>query len=65
MAQLQLTLSEEERDCLQALLEVALKEARVEEHRTRTPRYREGIIHREELLDQMLRKVREPVAARS
>jgi len=37
MSELQLTLTTEEHDCLAELLEVALKEARLEGHRNRSP----------------------------
>ena len=39
MADMQIELSAEERDCLVQVLEAAVKNHRVEEHRTRTPTY--------------------------
>ena len=60
MAELQVTLTAEERDCLVALLQVALKDARIEEHRTRTPSYREHIVHQEDLIVALLTKLGQP-----
>jgi hypothetical protein len=60
MADLQLTLTTEERDFLGSLLETVLKDTRVEEHRTRTPSYREHIIHREEVIASLLNKLGRP-----
>jgi hypothetical protein len=60
MAEFQLTLSTEERQCLQALLEQTLKEMRVEEHRTRTLSYREFVLQQEGLIQKILGKVRRP-----
>jgi len=57
MAELQLTLSAEERECLVGLLETTLKNTRVEEHRTRTPSYREFVVHNEELIKAVLSKL--------
>jgi hypothetical protein len=57
MADSQLMLTAEEHDFLAGLLEVVLRDMRVEEHRTRTPSYREHIIHREELIASLLRKL--------
>jgi hypothetical protein len=53
-----LVLSEEERTELLRLLEQSIKEARVEEHRTRTLGYREGVEHRRALLEGIDLKVR-------
>lgn len=58
MAELQLTLTTEETDYLIELLETRLKETRVEEHRTRTPSYREHVLHHEDLLTALLKKLR-------
>jgi hypothetical protein len=44
MTDLQLTLTDEETRYLVELLENALKETRIEEHRTRTPSYREHLL---------------------
>jgi hypothetical protein len=60
MAELQLAVTTEERDYLLDLLEMVLKETRVEEHRTRTPSYREHVIHREELILSLLGKLKKP-----
>jgi hypothetical protein len=60
MAELQLTLTAEERDYLAALLESVLKDRRVEEHRTRTPSYRQHVIHEEEVLAALLGKLGQP-----
>jgi len=57
MGELQLTLTSEERDYLGSLLEATLKETRVEEHRTRTLAYREHVVHREEVILALLRKL--------
>jgi hypothetical protein len=42
------------------LLENTLKETRVEEHRTRTPSYREHILRQEDLIVSLLRKLGQP-----
>ncbi len=60
MAELQLTLSAEERQYLVGFLEMALKDTRVEEHRTRTPIYREHVLHQEDLIVGLLRKLGQP-----
>lgn len=52
-----LTFTEEERAFLATLLENALKEARVEEHRTRTLSYREHLLHNEDLIAELLKKL--------
>jgi len=57
MAETQVTLSGDERDYLVRVLESALKNHRVEEHRTRTPTYREQILQEEKLLEQVLAKL--------
>ena len=57
MSDLQLTLTAEEREYLLGLLESTLKNTRVEEHRTRTPSYREHVIHREDLIVGLLGKL--------
>jgi hypothetical protein len=62
MTQTQLTLTAEEAEFLAGLLEVALRDVRVEEHRTRTPAYREHILHREGLMAGLLRKLGMPGA---
>jgi hypothetical protein len=62
MTESQLTLTAEERQYLVDLLETALKEARVEEHRTRTPTYRQHVLHREDLIVALLGKLGKPPA---
>jgi hypothetical protein len=57
MAEVQLTLSAEERQYLVELLTHTLKDVRVEEHRTRTPSYREQVIHQEDLIQALLKKL--------
>jgi hypothetical protein len=59
MAELQLTLTDEERTFLADLLETALKETLVEEHRTRTLSYRELVQRQEHLIAQLLDKIRQ------
>ena len=60
MVEIQVTLSGEEREYLVEFLETALKNTRVEEHRTRTPSYREHIVQKEELIGGLLRKLGQP-----
>ena len=62
MAASQLTLSADERQFLVDLLKAVLKDTRVEEHRTRTPLYRESIVHKEDLIVGLLRKLGPPPA---
>ncbi|HYV39896.1 MAG TPA: hypothetical protein VE988_29685 [Gemmataceae bacterium] len=57
MAESQLTLTAEECTFLTGLLETALKETRVEEHRTRAPGYREHIVKQENLINALLGKL--------
>jgi hypothetical protein len=57
MAESQLMLTAEETKFLVDLLEIALRDMRVEEHRTRTPTYREHILHQEQLLKSLLGKL--------
>ena len=57
MAELQLTLTAEEQEFLVGLLEMTLKNMRVEEHRTRTPSYREHVLHQEDRVTGLLRKL--------
>lgn len=61
MAEVQLTLSAEEKQFLVSLLEMALKDTRIEEHRTRTLNYREYVVHKEELIAALLGKLGRPV----
>ena len=60
MAESQLTLSAEERVFLVDFLEAALKNARIEEHRTRTPLYREHVLRQEDLIAGLLSKLGQP-----
>jgi hypothetical protein len=60
MADSQLTLSAQERDCLVSLLNKELKGTRVEEHRTRTPTYREHVVEQEKLIEGLLKKLGQP-----
>jgi hypothetical protein len=57
MSEMQLILSAEERSYLARLLETALKNHRVEEHRTRTPSYRENVLAEEKIMEQILAKL--------
>ena len=57
MADLQLSLTSAERDYLVNLLERVHKEKLVEEHRTRTPSYREDIERQEKLILGVLSKL--------
>ncbi len=57
-----LNLTDEERKFLVALLEIAFKDTQVEEHRTRTPTYRDHILHREQLIANLLQKLGKTVA---
>ena len=63
MTDLQLMLTNPERECLVEMLERALKETRVEEHRTRAPAYREHVTQREDLIVSLLSKLGQPVEA--
>jgi hypothetical protein len=60
MTESTLTLSVEERDFLVGLLQNSLKNTRIEEHRTRTPSYREHVVHEEQLLIRLLQKLGQP-----
>ena len=51
------TLSAGERDFLASFLKTALKDARVEEHRTRTLSYRELILEKESIIAGLLQKL--------
>jgi len=57
MPELQLTLTADERDFLIAHLEQLLKNTRVEEHRTRSPSYREHVIRQEDQIVSLLTKL--------
>jgi len=62
MNHFQITLAAEERDYLAEVLQAVLKDKRVEEHRTRTPTYRQGILHEEDLIRVLLEKLGIPAA---
>ncbi len=62
MNEQQMTLTAAEYEFLRGLLEEALKETRVEEHRTRKLTYREYVLHKEHLIEGLLNKLRQPVA---
>lgn len=62
MAEFQLTLTDEERTFLSELLETTLKQRLIEEHRTRTPSYREGVLRQENTINGLLVKLRQPPA---
>jgi hypothetical protein len=60
MTDLELTLTAAEREYLVEVLERALKETRLEEHRTRTPSYREHVVQREDTIKGLLGKLDQP-----
>jgi hypothetical protein len=60
MGEFQVTLTAEERQYLVEFLETALKETEIEEHRTRTPIYRQHVLHQEDLINRLLNKLRQP-----
>jgi hypothetical protein len=60
MAETSLTLTVEEREFLVSLLQLAQKNALIEEHRTRAPSYREHVLHNEELIASVLKKLGQP-----
>jgi hypothetical protein len=62
MSELRLAITTDERQYLASLLETALKDARIEEHRTRTPSYREHVLHDEQLIIGLLNKLGQPAA---
>jgi len=57
MSQVNLTVTAEERDYLQRILQNALEEVRVEVHRTHTPDFRQRVMKEEELVRGLLAKV--------
>jgi hypothetical protein len=57
MADFSLTVSNEEREYLVKMLESLLKETRIEEHRTRTPSYREFVLGDESIIEGLLQKL--------
>jgi len=60
-AERQFTLTSAERDCLVGILERALKETRIEEHRTRAPAYREHVVDQDRIITALLAKLGQPV----
>jgi hypothetical protein len=58
-----LSLSSDERELLQRLLEGALGDARMEMHHTRTTDYRDIVRQGRELMRDLLEKLRAPEAA--
>ena len=59
-AERQLSLTSAERDCLIGILERALKETRIEEHRTRAPNYREHVVDQDRIITALLAKLGQP-----
>ena len=57
MAEIQLSLSSEERELLTEILTHELKEKRVEEHRTDSTDYRRMVARQAELVEGMLNKL--------
>ena len=57
MSESSLTLTSAERDYLVQLLERTLHDVRIEEHRTRTPSYREFVLEQESVLIGLLAKL--------
>ena len=57
MADLQNTLSAEERTYLTTLLNEILKEELVEEHRTRKPSFRATVVHEEDTIKAIISKL--------
>ena len=57
MTETQLLLNDEEKRLLVDLLTSALNQRLVEEHRTRTPVYREHITHAETVIESILTKL--------
>ncbi len=53
-------LTEAERAFLVELLQRTLKDARTEEHRTRTPTYREVVLRQEDVITAILNKLGQP-----
>ena len=62
MAEASMNLTGEEREYLVRLLNTALKELRVEEHRTRTPSCREHMLNDEKIIAGLLGKLGTPAA---
>ncbi len=62
MAVSSVTLSGDEREFLVKMLESALKDTRIEEHRTRTLSYREFVLDDEKIIEGLLAKLRDSVS---
>jgi hypothetical protein len=60
MTDAQLTITADERSFLVELLQTQLKDTRIEEHRTRTPSYREHVLKREDIIETLLQKLGQP-----
>jgi len=63
MSDFQVTLSAEERQYLLDLLQTTLESVRVEEHRSRTPLFREQVLRQEKLALGLLTKLQQPVTS--
>lgn len=59
MAEPSLKFTVEECEFLVGILQLAQKNALIEEHRTRGPSYREYVLHNEELIAALLKKLRQ------
>lgn len=57
MQETTMSITSEERQFLIELLEHALKDAQVEEHRTRAPSFREHVLKKEDLIKSVLKKM--------
>jgi hypothetical protein len=62
MGDVQLNLTVAECDFLTELLQSTLKDLRIEEHRTRTPTFREQLLQREDVIKALLTKLGKPAA---
>jgi hypothetical protein len=60
--ELQVALTPAEQECLVEVLGRALRETRVEEHRTRAPTYREHVVEHEQLIASVLAKLGQPTS---
>jgi len=58
MTVMTLKLTEDERVLLERMLDLALRDTRVEVHRTHTPDYRETVMHHEEVLRNLLARLK-------
>ena len=62
MPDIQLALNDREKQFLEGLLKSALRETRVEAHRTHSPDFRQQVLGEEELVRQLLAKIQEAKA---